>query len=258
MLGANTTTGGWRQRLSAAVGLFFAPQRVHDATTRNSPSALRVKDDESTVNVSHDTVSRRVHGDEGSPGRGRPRRVHGSGEPDHGREAVVAPHAEAAENPWKPLIEMGVKDTVDEFVFYMLKGDPPYRLNHEEWLTQFRRWALHERVAPIPACIFLAAFGKHPAVRKGRDRLKQRDGKVIRLDTEARSPKRQVVYVLAMPRKLPGTVPVGDIVPKQTLPTKAERDRQKAAEAAQEQLPLVAGTWVAHSATAYEPMRRVA
>lgn len=76
----------------------------------------------------------------------------------------------------------------------------------------------------MPDIIFLRTFGAHFCVRKGRDRIKRRDGSVERLDTDARSPKRKVVYVLTKPRKLPGKVPVADAA-SQLAPSPMVRGR---------------------------------
>lgn len=230
MLGAaKASGGGWGARLSAALGLFFVPRRVHGEATVHDRLRAERAGDESTVNVSREAVTQRVHGDDGAPGRGRPGRVRGPDAGVQGSEETVAATGQDDDDAWKPLIFMGVKDTVDEFVFYMLsEGDPPYRLTHSDWVDQFRRWALSHRVQGLPPSIFLAAFGRHPAVKKGRDRLKKGDGSVIRLDTEARSPRRKVVYVLAMPRKLPGTVPVAGVVPPRPVASKSKRAAEKA------------------------------
>ncbi|MGE0022486.1 MAG: hypothetical protein AB7S70_02520 [Hyphomicrobium sp.] len=145
--------------------------------------------------------------------------------------------ATAAED-CKPCLFMGVKDTVDAFVDYMMTGDIPLRLSHDRWLQQFRRWARESRVEAFPDTIFLTAFKRHPYVRKGRERAKDRNGRVIRVDTDARSPKRPVVYVLEEPRRLPGTVPVSDVVPKREVLTKKQREAARAAVAQPPEQPL--------------------
>lgn len=178
----------------------------------------------------------RVPGDEASLGRGRPGGVHGADARVHGPETSDATSdAQASdESPddWTPRIFMGVKDTVDEFVAYMLMSElGPFRYAHDGWVAQFRRWGLEHRIALCPDTIFLAAFGRHPAVRKGRERAKRANGTVIRLDTEARSPKRPTIYILEQPRALPGRVPVAHVVAPRPIETKRQREAAKAAAA---------------------------
>ena len=111
---------------------------------------------------------------------------------------------------------MGAADLVGEFVAYMLTADCRIALDHKGMLAQYWRWAREFRVHRIPDTIFLAQLGRHPEVRKGRPRAKDKEGRVVRLDTEARSPKRSVVYIIGESKRArrprPGTVPVADLV----------------------------------------------
>lgn len=225
---------GWLALFASA--FFLRPRRVQGEST------VVARD-----HASESTVDAGVHGDGTVPGRGRPGRVHGHAHLDHGPDTVVV----ADEDDEKPLIFMGVRDTVDAFVDYMLAGEPPYRFTYERWLTNFRAWGRENRVALVPDTIFLAALGRHPFVRKGRDRLKTRDGSVVRLDTEARSPKRRVVYILEQPRRLPGKVPVADVVPAEPVLTRRQREAARAAGAAAQ--------WAAEAPEkATQPLRRAA
>ena len=237
---------GWSALLAS---LFFSRKRV---PAESGPVAHPGRADLKTGAAESRVVSSRVSGTTGvqggraSPGRGWPGRVPGLTRPDPGRGTLVAPPAESDAEALKPRVHMGVSDAVNEFVTYMLTGFDTYRLTHEDMLAQYRRWALEFRVALMPETIFLAALGRHPAVSKARDRVKGRDGSVVRLDTDARSPKRVSVYVIKRPRSarasdahaasahLPGKVPVADVVPAQTLASPSERR----AAAEQQELPF--------------------
>jgi hypothetical protein len=111
---------------------------------------------------------------------------------------------------------MGAADLVGEFVSYMLTADCRIALDHTGMLAQYWRWAREFRVHRIPDTIFLAQLGRHAEVRKGRERAKDKEGRVVRLATEARSPKRPVVYIIGESKRArrprPGTVPVADLV----------------------------------------------
>lgn len=102
----------------------------------------------------HGRTTFRVQGDEStryaSVGRGRPWQVHGAARCVHGAANTVAPPATADAEAWRPRTFMGARDAVNEFVAYMLEFEPPYHFSYDDWLKQYRRWALEYRIAPCP------------------------------------------------------------------------------------------------------------
>lgn len=219
MLGAARKSAGtgWCSRLSAAVsGLFFGAGRVHGrATVHERLRATMASAESMAAGTAREStaLAHGVHADPGHPGRGWPGRVPGLATRVPGPETLVSPGADDGENP---CIHMGAADLVGEFVAYMLTADCRIALDHKAMLAQYWRWAREFRVHRIPDTIFLAQLGRHPEVRKGRERAKDKQGRVVRLDTDARSPKRPVVYIIGESKRarrtLPGTVPVADLV----------------------------------------------
>lgn len=212
MLGAATQTKtgpGLGARLSAAIAGFFSPSRVQGAA--KVPDCLRhmVTDAESRVVEGASESPAGVQGGRKSPGRGWAGRVPGLGDRVLGPETLVTQGAEDTE---KPCVHMGAVDLANEFVDYMLTADQRIELNTKDMLAQYWRWAREFQIHRIPDTIFLAKLGEHPEVRKGRKRLLDAKGRVVRLDTDARSPARESVYIIGDKKRarhgLPGKVPV--------------------------------------------------
>lgn len=199
-----------------------------------------------------------------APSPGIPGRVRGSAMPDHGTapwhrqqaETGGRSHAESrAGRAVRPdgvqsqAIErlrgvgMGTGDQVREFVIWelaeleALNGARTHgRLNDVEVWNAYRRWIARFDISPvIPRDIFLKVLAKHPQVERKRDLVLDSRGRSIP-NPGGRSKKRDTYYYIRPPRKetvLPGKVPVGELVPKQVVPTKSQRDAERAAKAAQ-------------------------
>lgn len=203
---------------------------------------------------------------------GRPGGVHGQGtgvqgldpwSPPH-TETGAADHAESTPSPGrvqgtKPentristaprTVQMGVGDQVRSFVAWMLDytDGAPTRLSDKRTVKNYQRWAEEWNVVPIPASLLLAGLKAHPQVRYKRDRILDQHGRALR--NEAGTPLRGSFYTFAMAQpkatpKLPGRVPVTDLVPHAPLLSKPRA-------------PSV-GASGARSAPAPEPMRRAA
>lgn len=134
---------------------------------------------------------------------------------------------------------MGTGDQVREFVGWMLReledafGPGTHgRWSDAEIWAAYNRWMAHASImTPVPHSIFLKALAKHPQVSRKRDLVLDSRGRSIP-NPSGRSKKRDTFYTIRPPRKnvMPGTVPVGELVPKQVVPTKSQRAATKAAQ----------------------------
>jgi hypothetical protein len=136
---------------------------------------------------------------------------------------------------------MGVGDQVRSLVAYTLEEGGPVRLSDKWVITNYQAWCAHWNVVPIPHSILLANIAKHPQVRRSRDRLLDDNGRALR--NEKGTPLRGMFYTFAVkhaakpPPKLPGRVPVTDLVPHDPLLSRPRpaRKPQQAAPAAEPQ-----------------------
>jgi hypothetical protein len=96
-------------------------------------------------------------------------------------------------------------------------------------------WCQRYSVMPIPEKTLQTAVGRNKLqVKKDRPIKKcPVTGRALYLETG--SPDRWTRYTIRAPQKLPGKVPVGDIVPARVLETKAQRAAAKAVPPATEQ-----------------------
>lgn len=188
---------------SVAPWIFFALRRVPPPTQGRVPGS---------PGVHAAGVSGLVDGVPG-PGTRVPGRDDWVSEPEISRK-----HA-------PPTIQMGASLHASEFIEFMMADGYEVSFPRERMVQQYRAWAAEFSIVPLPPSIFLAVLAAHPQVERKRVRKKDRNGRVLRTETDARSPQRERVYVISPPRKLPGKVPVADLVEARPVATKAQRKK---------------------------------
>jgi hypothetical protein len=204
----------------------------------------------------------RVRSGQVTPGRGRPGRVRGLPTRVHGwapwsrqpaetgatlrsesRAASAGVQGQPAEKPRQCGI--GVRDQVSEFVAWILAElaetygpKTAGRWTDASVWREYNRWAKQFSVITIPRCIFLKALAAHPQVERKRERILDSTGKALKLPSG--TPMREVAYRIYPKRaelREPGKVPVGEAVPKQSLPTPSQRAAAKARQPSTQDQP---------------------
>lgn len=201
--------------------LFFDPRRVRDE------SAVRVRD-----RAVESTVVERVHGGRPDPDRGRVGRVRGRGV-EVGADATRT--APVRGQCFLPAVEHVVRfvdwliHDEDGVAHKIVKSDAGLFSDYLQWCAKFS-------VVPLPAKTILTLMGRQPNVAKDRPIRKcPKTGRALYHATG--SPDRWTRYTIRPPRKIPGTVPVTDVVAAQPVKTKKQRDAEKAARAPQFEMP---------------------
>jgi hypothetical protein len=115
---------------------------------------------------------------------------------------------------------LGVGDQVRSFVAWMLEDGDPVRFTDKRVVQNYLRWAEEWNVVPIPSSILLANLKQHPDVRHARERELDQHGRAKR--NANGTPIRPSYYTFAVAvkkrqPKLPGKVPVTEIVPQAPL-----------------------------------------
>lgn len=129
--------------------------------------------------------------------------------PESGGEsgAVARPQAGGSSGPRpvppvavRPRIQMGNREQVIEFLRWMIGEGYCGRYPSEEWIRFYRDWACSRSIATMSDPQFLTLLGTiDPAlVKRSRDRIKDRNGRVLR--TSAGTPLRVTQYTLSEPR----------------------------------------------------------
>jgi hypothetical protein len=102
----------------------------------------------------------------------------------------------------------------------MLEDGDPVRFTDKRVVQNYLRWAEEWNVVPIPSSILLANLKQHPDVRHARERELDQHGRAKR--NANGTPIRPSYYTFAVAvkkrqPKLPGKVPVTEIVPQAPL-----------------------------------------
>lgn len=108
----------------------------------------------------------------------------------HGRGPAPAESTVAV----KTRIIVGAPFQVDDFVGAMIREGWSGRFSHDAWLAAYRDWADRASIVVVADKDFLKHFSRHAQVTKSRERVKDRTGKVVRLETG--TPMRREYYTL--------------------------------------------------------------
>lgn len=234
--------------MSAAVlGLFFVPKGIASESAigvrdRVAESAMlaQARHSESTMRDSDTTAVECDH-------RGQPRRVRDQGTRVRGLGAVMAANNSLMDQrkstpppATRSICILPDCEHAPRFVAWLIHdedGDAhTVTLSDGSLMGHYVVWCERHKVQPLPYKTMLTQVGRLPQVEKDRPIKKcPETGRALYLETG--SPDRWTRYTIRPPQKLPGKVPVGDVVQPRKLDPPRQRRPPEVAQPAAPSVP---------------------